>query len=546
MDANGDERHGLELRRLVEEQSALRRIATLVAEGASEVDLIAAVTSEIGRLFGSQTANTLRWEEGTFRVIGDWNSDPTLEAYTGRVYESGGDTVTARVVEAAAPARIDSLDDLSSDFAREQWLQLGVQAAIGAPIVVDGELWGIIATARTSPSDPFPPHAEHRLGDFAALVAQAIANLDARREMAALADEQAALRRVATLVAAGRPQPEILEAVTSEVGQLYRAHDVGVVKSEGVPNEAVVVAGWSAGAELELSAGALYHPGPGSATMQALEAGLPSRAEETSPELDSRFAIAAPVIVNARILGALTALRPAGEAFPAGAEVRLASFADLAAQSIANEQAHEEMRASRARIVHAADQARERLERNLHDGAQQRLVAVSISLRLALAKLEESTDDARTLLAAASDELMQAMEELRELARGIHPSILTDCGLGRALQVLASRSPLKVSVEDELDDRLPSPVEAAAYFVVAESLTNVAKYAEASHVDVRVFSRNGSAIVEIVDDGIGGADPARGSGIRGLIDRVEALDGHLGVESPTSGGTRVWAEIPLA
>ena len=541
----GGERHSEELRRLVEEQTALRRIATLVAEGASELDLIAAVTSEIGILFDSQTANTLRWNDGTFWVIGDWNADPSLEAYTGRFYSSGGDTVTARVVEKGAPARVDSLDDLRSDFARNQWLELGVQAAIGAPIIVDGELWGVIATARTTPDDPFHDGAEHRLGDFAALVAQAIANLDARREMAALADEQAALRRVATLVAGGRPQAEILEALTREAGYVYGAQSVDLVKSEGVPNEAVVMAGWSDGPEPVLPIGAYYHAEPQSATMRALDAGLPGRAEEMSPELGSKFVIAAPVIVNARLLGALTARRPEGEAFPVGAEIRLRSFADLAAQSIANEQAHEEMRASRARIMRAADDAREKLERNLHDGAQQRLVAVSISLRLALAKLEQTPEDARTLLAAASDELTQAMEDLRELARGIHPSVLTERGLAAAIQVLASRAPLHVSVENELEERLPHDVEAAAYYVVAEALTNVAKYAEASHVDVRVFCRNGSAIVEVVDDGIGGADASRGSGLRGLTDRVEALDGRLGVESPSSGGTRIRAEIPL-
>ena len=388
----GEERHNEELRRLVEEQTALRRIATLVAEGANELDLIAAVTSEIGILFDSQTANTLRWEDGTFWVIGDWNADPTLEAYTGRFYSSGGDTVTARVAEAGAPTRVDSLDDLKSDFARQQWRELGVQAAIGAPIIVDGELWGIIATARTTPDDAFPEGAEQRLGDFATLVAQAIANLDARREMAALADEQAALRRVATLVAAGRPQTEILEAVTREAGYVYGAQSVDLVKSEGVPNEAVVVAGWSDRPEPELPIGAYYHAEPQSATMRALDVGLPGRAEETSPELGSKFVIAAPVIVNARLLGALTARRPQGEAFPVGAEIRLRSFADLAAQSIANEQAHEEMRASRARIMRAADDAREKLERNLHDGAQQRLVA---RLHLAATGAREARGGAR-------------------------------------------------------------------------------------------------------------------------------------------------------
>jgi signal transduction histidine kinase len=545
MDMIEDERDSEGLRRLVEEQAALRRVATLVAAGASEVDLIHAVTSEIAQLFDSQTANIHRWEDETFRVIGDWNTEPELEAYNGRVYTFGADTVTGRVVETGAPARVDSIDDIKSDWGREQWRELGVQAAIGAPIIVGGELWGIIATARTTPDDPFPPGAEHRLGDFAALVAQAVVNLEARRHLAALADEQAALRRVATLVAAGRPKPEVLESVTQEVGRLFGAQAVHVVTPEGVPGEVVVSAHWSDGTEPALAAGSHYHPEPGGATPAALEAGVPTRGDESSPELGTRFVIAAPVIVNARNLGALTAVREADNAFPAGAELRLQGFSDLAAQSIANQQAHEEMRASRARIMRAGDEARERLERNLHDGAQQRLVAVSISLRLGLSKLENSPEAAHALLSAASDELTQALEELRELARGIHPSFLTERGLGPAILVLAARSPLPVSVENGLDERLPAPVEAAAYYVVAESLTNVAKYAEASQVEVRVGCVNGDAVVEVVDDGIGGADASRGSGLRGLADRVEALDGRLGVESPSSGGTRVWAEIPI-
>ena len=203
------------------------------------------------------------------------------------------------------------------------------------------------------------------------------------------------------------------------------------------------------------------------------------------------------------------------------------------------------MRASRARIVRAGDEERRRLERNLHDGAQQRLVAVSISLRLAAAKLPKEADDARSLLESAADELTHAIEELRVVARGIHPAILTDRGLGSALEVLAKRTPLPVTIANELPTRLPAAVEAAAYYVVAESLTNVARYAQASVVEVRLTRNEGLARVEIMDDGIGGADPSRGSGLRGLADRVEALDGRLGVESPVSAGTRIWAEIPL-
>jgi signal transduction histidine kinase len=256
--------------------------------------------------------------------------------------------------------------------------------------------------------------------------------------------------------------------------------------------------------------------------------------------------IAAPVIVNASLLGALTALRFGDEVFTSGAEVRLRSFADLAAQAIANERAQADLRASRARLVSTADETRRRLERNLHDGAQQRLVSVSIALRLAVAKLPGEPDEARSMLVSAAEELTQALQELRDLARGLHPSILTDRGLGPALQALAGRAPLPVRLVNEVECSLPASVEAALYYVVAESLTNVAKYADATAADVRIHCTEGLAHAEVADNGLGGADPKAGSGLSGLIDRIEALGGRLGVESPPGGGTRVWAELPFS
>jgi PAS domain S-box-containing protein len=203
----------------------------------------------------------------------------------------------------------------------------------------------------------------------------------------------------------------------------------------------------------------------------------------------------------------------------------------------------EELRRSRARLVQAADAERRRLERNLHDGAQQRLVSLSLALRLAQAKLKTDPDEASSLLGSASEELAQALEELRELARGIHPAVLSDRGLSAALEALAGRAPLPVEILAP-EERLPPPVEAAAYYVVSEALTNVAKYAQASSVDVRVTRLNGHAVVEVADNGVGGADPLQGSGLRGLADRVEALDGRLHVESAPGRGTVVRAEIP--
>jgi len=538
--------HGDELYRLLDEQSALRRVATLVAAGSTDEALARAVGAEIGELFGAEAANVLRWDGETLRVVGEWSMTGENRWRAGSVFTFGGDTITARVIAAQGPARVDSAADLETEFGRARWQELGLEASIGAPIVIDGNVWGVVTASRRTPGAPFPPGAEEQLADFAALVATSIANSQARREIATLAEEQAALRRVATLVAAGRPQMDVVEAVAREVGELHEADAVHLVRWEGVLDEVVVVGGWSNGSEESLSPGSLYHPAPGSATLQVLETGYCNRTDESSLELGCRSVIAAPVIVDATLRGALTALRPCGEPFPAGAEVRLRSFGDLAAQAIANEEARQELRASRARIVRASDEARQTLERNLHDGAQQRLVAVSIQLRLAIAKLQTAPDAAETLLTTAAEELTHAIDELRELARGIHPAILTERGLGPALEVLARRAPLRVAVTHDLhEERLPPPVEAAAYYVVAEALTNVAKYAQAASVEVRVSQSHGTALVEVVDDGVGGADVSRGSGLRGLADRVEALDGRLGVESPPAAGTRVWAEIPI-
>jgi signal transduction histidine kinase len=206
----------------------------------------------------------------------------------------------------------------------------------------------------------------------------------------------------------------------------------------------------------------------------------------------------------------------------------------------------EELQTSRARLVDVSIGERRRLERDLHDGAQQRLVALSLQLGLARRKIDSDPVVGARLLDAARGELNTALEELRELARGIHPAILTDRGLGAALEALAQRAPLPVDLDRMPEDRLPPAVEAAAYFVVAESLTNVAKYSGARHATVRIGSENGYAVIEVRDDGVGGADPAAGTGLRGLADRLAALDGRLEVHSPPGGGTVIRANIPCA
>jgi signal transduction histidine kinase len=203
-----------------------------------------------------------------------------------------------------------------------------------------------------------------------------------------------------------------------------------------------------------------------------------------------------------------------------------------------------ELRASRARIVETADAARRRIERDLHDGAQQQLVAVALTLGTARSRIERDPHGAAELLDAAAADLDAAIRDLRELARGIHPAVLSDRGLGPALEALASRLPLPVEIAGLPDERLPQPVEAAAYFVVAEAITNVARYAQATHAEVEVTREDGRVCVRVSDDGVGGADPAGGSGLRGLADRVAALDGRLEVASPPGAGTTVRALIP--
>ena len=223
----------------------------------------------------------------------------------------------------------------------------------------------------------------------------------------------------------------------------------------------------------------------------------------------------------------------------------LSTIAAAAGLAMRSERLEAALRRSRARIVEAGMKERRRLERNLHDGAQQRLVALSLTLRMAQNQIPKSPEKAADMIGAAGEELTRALEELRELARGIHPAVLSDRGLQAAVEALAVRSPLPVKVVEVPGERLPEPVEAAAYFVIAEALTNVAKYANANAATVAVRRVNGHAEVEVRDDGVGGADPGRGSGLRGLADRVGALDGSLALDSPPGSGTTLRAEIPV-
>jgi signal transduction histidine kinase len=231
-------------------------------------------------------------------------------------------------------------------------------------------------------------------------------------------------------------------------------------------------------------------------------------------------------------------------AFPPDTEERVGNFAELVTAALANVEAREELDASRARIVEAADAARQRIERDLHDGAQQRLVSLALNLRLLQANLDAGSEAARELEAARS-ELEDTLEELRDLARGIHPNVLTDRGLTAALNGLVGRSPVPVELDADGCDDLAEPVQITLYFIVAEALTNALKHSGCNRVTVQVGADDGAATVEVRDNGVGGTDPSRGSGLRGLGDRVSALGGTLEIESPAAGGTTIRARVPV-
>jgi signal transduction histidine kinase len=254
-------------------------------------------------------------------------------------------------------------------------------------------------------------------------------------------------------------------------------------------------------------------------------------------------AVGAPVKVAGRIWGGIVASRGTPHAFPEGAEIRLANFAELLTAALANVDAREQLAASRARIVEAGDDERRRLGRDLHDGAQQELVGAVMSLKLAQRRWGQAPDEARELVDDAIGQMESGIRDLRELAAGIHPSLLTDRGLSAALEGLATRAAVPVQIGHVPPGRLPAPVETSAYFVVAEALTNAAKHARCSLARVGLRVENGFAIVEVQDDGTGGADPSAGSGLRGLADRVSALGGRLEIESAAGEGTTVRAWI---
>ena len=554
--ANADSRAALA--RLAEEQAALRRVATLVARATPPQEVFAAVAEEAGRLLAVDAAVLVRYDpQDTLEVVGTWTRTgaPAPTPLGGRL-PLGGRNVTTLVYQTGRPARIDYSDvsGVIGQVASRDW---GLRSSIGVPVSAESRLWGCMVVAFSRQGTlPLPADTEAQLAGFTELVATAIANTDSRASLARLAEEQAALRRVATLVARGAAADKLFAAVAGEVGRLLGAHLAGMGRYDS-DDTVTVLAAWAAeGGKHPMVPGPWPLEGGDLASL-VFRTGQSVRIDDyhdvpgpiaafVREELGVGASVASPIGVEGRLWGVLFLhAKQTRRPFPRDAESRLMGFTELVATAIANAESRSELAASRRRIVAASDQARRRIERDLHDGTQQRLVSLALAARIAEADLAADRDDLRAELSRIAAGLADAVAELQEFSRGIHPAILSEGGLGPALRTLARRSAVPVDLAVTTDARYPEPVEVAAYYVASEALANAMKHAQASGVEISLTTRGGRLLLSLRDDGVGGADPARGSGLAGLADRVEALGGSIHIHSAVGAGTRIAVDLPL-
>ncbi|MEV6904333.1 GAF domain-containing protein [Amycolatopsis sp. NPDC051372] len=538
--------------RIAREQAALRRVATLVARAASPQKVFAAVTEEAGRLLRAHHAWMTRYEpDGAAIVVATWSSTGAAVP-AGTRLRLGGRNVRTLVFQTGRPARIDHSTGTPGLVADDLARKFDYGAAVGVPVSVEGRLWGAMVVA-SSQGEPLPADSEAWLAGFTELVATAIANSQARVELHRFAEEQAALRRVATLVARAPPPPEVFAAVTEEAGRLLGAHHSWMTRYD--PDGAArLIATWSS-TGAAVPAGTRLPPGGRNVYTLVFQTGRPARIDspagtpgpdcDVASELGVRSAVGVPVSVAGRLWGVMVVSCTQEEPLPADTEAWLAGFTELAATALANAEAHAQLATSRARIVTTADTTRRRIERNLHDGAQQHLVSLALQLRaVQLAAPSGGSELVRQLDEVAAG-LIEVQEELREIAHGLHPAILAERGLRSALKALAHRSAVPVRLDVRVEGRLAEPVETAAYYVVAEALTNAAKHAHATTAEVQVAADKDVLHVRVRDDGCGGADITRGSGLTGLKDRAEALGGGLALHSPPGEGTTLQVQLPM-
>jgi signal transduction histidine kinase/uncharacterized protein YoaH (UPF0181 family) len=536
-------------RELAREQAALQRVATLVAKGAEAGELFAAVAREVAEVLGIPVVGVCRFEpDGTFTLMGIAGA---TEFTVGSRWPIESDGLAGTILRTGRPARKDDYATMPGALGAAV-RQDRMVATVGVPIVVEGGMWGFVVGA-AKPEMPIPPNVEGPLARFTELVATAIANGQARESLGQLADEQAALRRVATLVAGGARPSEVFAMVSDEVAQVFGIKETAIARFDPDGSSMVILAVTGGGSTVSvgtrwplpdfMASAAVYRTGRparsdyiGSLTVPGLSAG-------TLQVLPHHATVATPIVVEGRLWGVLNISDPSNP-LPPGTEERAEKFTELVAMAITNAESREQLAASRVRIVAAGDDARRRIERDLHDGAQQRLVTLAVALRRAEARIPAELDASRAEIRQVAEGLTTAVDELRDLSRGIHPSILTEAGLSPALKALGRRTAVRVKLDVGFEQRLPDNVEVAAYYTVSEALTNASKHANASCSWVAVRLEEEMLLLSIRDDGVGGADARRGSGLTGLTDRIEALGGKVSIESPRGSGTSIVVQIP--
>ncbi|HEX3335026.1 MAG TPA: GAF domain-containing protein, partial [Jatrophihabitans sp.] len=467
-----------ELARLAEEQAALRRVATLVARGVPPGELFAAVTEEVGLLLGTGLAGMARYgSDDTVTVVATW----AAEADYGGAHPlvpgpwplDGGD-IASMIWRTGRPVRIEDYEGVPGPIAAFVRDELGVTSSVASPIVVESELWGVLFV-HSKRTQPLPRDTESRLTGFTELVATAVANAEGRAGLARLAEEQAALRRVATLVARGVRPEALFAAVVDEVRQLLPVEFAMMVRFE--PDGTGTTVANSSPIGDPFGVGARWPLGGKNVMTAVAQTGRPARLDSYTDasgpvgvavrDWGVRSSVGAPVIVEGRPWGVVTVSSMREQPLTADTEARLASFTELLATAIANAESRAALAASRARIVAAADETRRRIERDLHDGIQQRLVVLGLQLRAAQAGVPLQPSELDDVLSRVADGLASVFDELREISHGIHPAILSKGGLKLALKALGRRSTVPVELHMPAARRLPDQVEAAAYYVVS-------------------------------------------------------------------------------
>jgi PAS domain S-box-containing protein len=539
-----------ELRRLAYEQAALRRVATLIARQATPAEVFSAVAKEVAQVLNVPLTAVVRYgPERVATQVGVWGRENPFPIGTSWTLDD--QSVSGLVFRTGRAARVHDYSEVPGPISAALARDAGIHTAVGVPILVDGSPWGVMMALSTEQQE-LPVDTEARLAAFTELIATAISNTQAREEIRALAHEQGALRRVATLIAELATPAEIFAAVAKEVAEVLGVPVVAINRHES-DGDVTVVGTWG---DTPFAVGTRWRLDAPTITASVMETGLPARIDdwqglagtiaEATRQHGIRSTVGAPIIVDGKVWGAMMVGSSGSEPLPADTESRLLDFTELVATAISNASTHAELIASRARIVSAADEARRQVERDLHDGTQQRLVALGLDVQSVRASIPTEQQDAHAALDQIGRDIEAVLEGVRELSRGLHPALLSQRGLGPSLRALARKSPIQVDLDIELDQRPPESIEIAVYYAVSEALTNAAKHSRASRVSITVATSGAMLRATIEDDGSGGAEASAGSGLVGLIDRVEALGGRFALDSPPGDGTTVTIELPLA